>query len=77
MSRFYKELHNRELLAQASLVLQELMDRRMVDLFLPDDITNGQRVFPRRLASVSIQASRLILSVEADFFRKAGTGGDA
>ena len=75
MSRFYKELHNRELLAQAVLLLQELSDRKMVDVFLPDDQTRGQTVFPRRLASVSVQNNKLALSIETEFFRKAVTAG--
>ena len=73
MSHFYQELHNRELLSHALLVLRELEDRRMIDVFLPDDIVKGAVRFPRRLASISVENNRLALRVEADFFRKAAT----
>jgi hypothetical protein len=72
MSRFYRELHDRELLAQAMMVLREVLDRKLVDVYLPADAQmpdEDTSLFPRRIESVSIQNGRLALSVEPRFFK--------
>ena len=75
MSYFYRELHDRELLYQAELILQELQDRALIDVFLPPgDVGEQERaqgaVFPRRLTSISVEHGKLALSVERSFFRE-------
>ena len=75
MSYFYKELHDRELLKQAELILRELQQRALIDVFLPPVDTGVQEtaqgiVFPRRLAAVSVENGKLALSVEQSFFRQ-------
>ena len=74
MSLFYKELHDRELLLQAELIVKELESRKMVDVFLPEDQPGDAIVFPRRLMSVSVLNDRLALLVESDFFNRIRTG---
>ena len=76
MSHFYRELHDRELLSQAELILRELQRRALLDIFLPQaDIKEHEMsrgiVFPRRLASVSIENGKLALFVEQSFFRES------
>ncbi len=80
MSRFYRELHDRELLAQAAAILQEVQDRKLLDILLPADARNEDEdntIFPRRLASVAAQKGRLVLAVERRFFQlsKHATNG--
>jgi len=75
MSYFYRELHDRELLTQAELILRELQDRSLIDVFLPPtDVGEQERlqgiVFPRRLTSISVENGKLALSVERRFFRE-------
>ena len=75
MSYFYRELHDRELLSQAELILQELQDRALIDVFLPpSDVGEQERtldtVFPRRLTSISVENGKLALSVERRFFQE-------
>ncbi|HEX4168504.1 MAG TPA: hypothetical protein VHZ55_23830 [Bryobacteraceae bacterium] len=72
MSRFYRELHDRELLLQAAAILQEVQDRKLLDVMLPPDARNENEdtgIFPRRLASVSVHKERLKLAVERQFFQ--------
>ncbi len=74
MSRFYQELHDRELLLQAEEILQELQSRQLIDVFLSSsDAADEERlqdiVFPRRLSSLHVDRGRLLLSVERSFFR--------
>ncbi|MDQ2841864.1 MAG: hypothetical protein M3Y72_12675 [Acidobacteriota bacterium] len=74
MSRFYRDLHDRELLAQAASVLQEAQDRKLVDVLLPPDALapdDNNAIFPRRLASISVHSGRLQLAVEKRFFQKS------
>ena len=78
MSRFYRDLHDRELLIQASSILQEVQDRKLLDVILPSDASMADEdsaIFPRRLASVSIHAERLCLMVERRFFQTAKRSG--
>ena len=75
MSRFYRELHDRELLAQAENTLGELQRRSLVDVMLPaadasDEEQSGPMVFPRRFSSVQVEHGRLIVTVERSFFSK-------
>ncbi len=75
MSRFYRELHDRELLAQAENTLGELQRRSLVDVILPaSDAQEAEQasaiVFPRRFASIEVQHGRLVVTVEKDFFSK-------
>lgn len=79
MSRYYRELHDRELLTQAALVLQEVQERKLLDVILPADARteSDDEIFPRRIASFSTTGGRLSLTVEQRFFNKsrsAGTG---
>ena len=72
MSRFYRELHDRELLLQAASILQEVHERRLLDIFLPQDArADGEdnQVFPRRLAAITVKNERLHLMVEKPFFQ--------
>ena len=72
MSRFYRDLHDRELLAQAASVLHEAQQRKLIDVFLPPDARapdEDPAVFPRRLAGIGIRDGRLLLSVEPRFFQ--------
>jgi hypothetical protein len=74
MSHFYKQLHDRELLAQAELVMRELQRRGLIDVFLPEADRQAHEtaegiVFPRRLDSVSVTDGKLSLVVEQSFFR--------
>ena len=76
MSRFYAELHDRELLAQAEAVLVEVQRRGLMEVFLPAVDATGEEmragsVFPRRLASISGSGGKLRLSVEESFFHTA------
>ena len=72
MSRFYRELHDRELLLQAAAILQEVHERRLLDVFLPPEArAQGEdtQVFPRRLATIQVKNERLQLLVEKFFFQ--------
>ncbi len=73
MSRFYQELHDRELLVQAAITVSELQRRGLVDVLIPDADKNAfekqqSAAFPRRLANVSNENGRLMLIVEESFF---------
>ena len=75
MSHFYRELHDRELLNQAEVILQELQRRALVDVFLPREDRQEREtahgiIFPRRLASASVENGKLALWVERSFFRE-------
>lgn len=73
MSRFYRELHDRELLAQAAMILREVVDRQLIDVQLPPDAQmpdEDTSLFPRRLTSLSIHNNRLVLAVESRFFKR-------
>lgn len=74
MSRYYAELHDRELLVQAETILAEVQRRSLIEVFLPSadaslEEANASSVFPRRLSSISSQGGKLKLLVEDDFFR--------
>ena len=74
MSRFYQDLHDRELLTQAALILAEVQERKLLDIFLPPDACmpdEDTSVFPRRLASVCLDKGKLALVVEKRFFQSA------
>ena len=81
MSRFYQELHDRELLLQAEEILRELQRRQLIDVFLASsDAAEEERlrdiIFPRRLSSMHVENGRLLLSVERSFFAvKGGISG--
>ncbi len=80
MSRFYRDLHDRELLAQASSILQEVQERKLLDVILPSDASMADEdsaIFPRRLASVSVHQGRLCLMVEQRFFQTPKRGSSA
>lgn len=73
MSRFYRELHDRELLLQAEEILEELHHRKLIDVFLSrPDASNEERlrdvIFPRRLSSLHVSNGKLVLAVEPSFF---------
>jgi hypothetical protein len=73
MSRFYAELHDRELLAQAETILAELQRRNLLDVMLPLKDCGSQEmtrniVFPRRLAHIAQERGKLKLVVEENFF---------
>jgi hypothetical protein len=75
MSHFYRELHDRELLNQAEAILQEIQRRALIDVFLPRDNAGENEtdlgvVFPRRLASITVESGKLALWVERNFFRE-------
>jgi|GraSoiStandDraft_13_1057314.scaffolds.fasta_scaffold1529350_1 hypothetical protein len=72
MSRFYRELHDRELLTHGEHLLQEIQRRNLLEVTLPpEDEANKPQdlIFPRRLASVAIHNGKLKLAVEQSFFR--------
>ena len=73
MSHFYRELHDRELLLQGEQILREIERRKMLEVLLLSDDEERQEtrdvVFPRRLASITIENGKLMLSVERSFFR--------
>lgn len=77
MSQYYRDLHDRELLALAEAILNEVRARCLLDVFLPPDDASGDEgssgVFPRRLAGITNVNGRLTLSVERDFFQKSGS----
>ena len=73
MSRFYQELHDRELLIQAEASVRELQQRGLIDVLVPDvdknDFERKQAVmFPRRLAAIRNEKGRLALHIEESFF---------
>ena len=73
MSRFYQELHDRELLVQAVITVRELQRRGLVDVLIPDVDKNAfekqqSTAFPRRLAKVCNENGRLVLTIEESFF---------
>lgn len=77
MSRFYSELHDRELILQAATILSEVQRRNLIEVFLPAADRSAEEVsapspFPRRLASVSAGTGKLSLVVEEDFFTGRG-----
>lgn len=74
MSRFYAELHDRELLAQAETILAEVQRRSLIEVFLPAADASSQEaeagtVFPRRLTSIFVAGGKLRMLVENNFFR--------
>lgn len=76
MSQYYRDLHDRELLALAEAILQEVRARCLLDVFLPPDESSAEShsgVFPRRLAAIANVNGRLTLSVEPDFFQRSGS----
>jgi hypothetical protein len=76
MSQYYRDLHDRELLALAEAILQEVRARCLLDVFLPPDDGSDEShtgVFPRRLASIANVNGRLTLCVEPDFFQRSGS----
>jgi len=80
MSRYYRDLHDRELISQAATVLREVHERKLLDVFLPPDACvegEDDDIFPRRLASVSIKNGRLALQVEQRFFQRSRRAGAA
>lgn len=80
MSRYYRDLHDRELLSQAASVLHEVQERKLIDVVLPADARmpdEDSSVFPRRLTSISIINGRLSLAVEQRFFQTAKRAGAA
>ena len=74
MSRYYRELHDRELLVQAELILQEIGRRKLIDVFLPEELTRDD-MFPRRVASAKVENGRLAIQVEDHFFHNAAGQG--
>ncbi len=81
MSRFYRELHDRELLAQAASTLAELQQRCLIDVLLSEaDVTREERaestVFPRRFSSIQVEHGKLVVTVEKSFFSTAKAGSD-
>lgn len=73
MSRFYAELHDRELILQAATILMEVQRRNLIEVFLPVGDRTAEEAasstpFPRRLASVAAGNGKLALVVEEDFF---------
>lgn len=77
MSRFYKDLHDRELLSQATAALSELISRNLIDVFLPEVQAPSGMSFPRRLASVSVQNGRLAVQLEKEFFAPGAQSASA
>ncbi|MGC2659817.1 MAG: hypothetical protein WA324_17805 [Bryobacteraceae bacterium] len=71
MSRYYRELHDRELLTQAELILREVCQRNLIDVFLADGAAAEDELFPRRLASANIENGRLAVKLDGLFFRNA------
>lgn len=73
MSRFYQDLHDRELLIQGELILREIQKRKLLEVLLLNESEEQQQgrdvVFPRRLAGITIERSKLMLFVERSFFR--------
>ena len=79
MSRFYRDLHDRELLSQAALILSEVQERKLLDVMLPPDvrIEAEDEIFPRRLSSLSVSGGRLVLVAEPRFFGKSKRASSA
>jgi hypothetical protein len=71
VSRYYRELHDRELLMQAELILREVAQRKLIDIFLPNDAAGPDSAFPRRVASASVENGRLAIKIEGHFFGAA------
>ena len=70
--RYYQDLHDRELIAQALTMLREVERRKLIDIFLPDDLVQQSihaDVFPRRPASIGNENGRLVIHLERSFFR--------
>lgn len=68
VSRYYRELHDRELLIQAELILREASQRKLIDVFLPEEAAPDD-VFPRRVASATVKNGRLAIKIEGHFFQ--------
>jgi len=72
MSRFYQDLHDRELLIQGEMILEEIRRRKLLEVLLLSDGEEQQQprdiVFPRRLSAITIERGKLMLSVERSFF---------
>ena len=76
MSRYYAELHDRELLVQAETILAEVHRRNLIEVFLPPVDCSPEEAaknmpFPRRLESVASLRGKLRLVIENDFFRRS------
>ena len=63
MSRFYRDLHDRELLNQAELILSELHRRRLLDIRVPAEAGDSQMV---RCPVQAVLRHDDVLSVVAD-----------
>ena len=80
MSRYYRDLHARELLSQAEQILLEVNRRRLIEVYVRSDSTDsgmgpGNEMpdgFPRDLAAVSVNHGRLTLVVDESFVRSGG-----
>lgn len=76
-SRFYRDLHDRELLSQATSALNELIARNLIDVFLPEAQASSEVTFPRRVATVAVKDGRLFVQLEKEFFASEAQGASA
>lgn len=69
MSRYYRELHDRELLAQAESILMELGRRRLIDVAVPCKDRQGVGESTIRCTPVSVTKAdqRLTLNLDRRF----------
>jgi hypothetical protein len=65
MSRYYRDLHDRELLNQAELLLAELHRRRLLDIRVPQQTGIGETEFIRCPVH-SVVKNGTVLSIVAD-----------
>jgi hypothetical protein len=66
MSRFYRELSDRELLLQGELILTELTKRRLVDLEIPSK-DGDDTVLISALSRALQEDGRLVLTTDPTF----------
>lgn len=66
MSRYYRELSDRELLLQGELILSELTSRRLVELEVPSSEGDGA-VLVSGVSRAARQDGRLVLTADPTF----------
>jgi hypothetical protein len=70
MFRYYRELHDRELLSQAESIIAELSRRQLVEIRVPCDSSPGEDdSVPCSVDSVVRNGSRLSVLVDQKFER--------
>jgi hypothetical protein len=71
MFRYYRELHDRELLSQAESIIAELSRRQLMEIRVPCDSSPGEDdSVPCSVGSVVRNGSRLSVLVDQKFERR-------